>query len=250
MSIAKKSKMKLKTKTNTKIKSNTKIKIKRHKKTKNKLNNTKRKGGSFLNIIGNSVFKNNKKRNYSVKYPGSGLIKAFSSGSSNPQNKLISIIFNHHKPNEKAYDITNLTNNTLSSKFTTKEPYLRINNSDKYLIVIYREKNKKNIPEPIYLLHFLVGFINSLPTKIFHYIEPKIKPGRKQKFIVKIYKYPVTDKTKIFTTINNFNKKKAYQELSTYLNTVKLPVINTFVYYVQGEFGSSVNLFNMIKLTR
>ncbi len=235
----------------TKVKMNMKTKAKMNMKTKKqlrtKLNNTKIKGGNFLNTISNSVFKNTKKKDYHVHVPGSNFVKSLTSTISNTkQTNILNVIFERNSP--KPIDITNISSSTLVSSISTeKEPYISVNSMDKYLIAIYREKNKKNNPTPIFLLHFLVGYINRTPTKLFHYISPKLKPGKKQKFILNLYKYPINDKTKIFTKINNVNKKLAYQEFNTYINTVKIPVIKQIIYIINGELGSSINLFNMLK---
>jgi hypothetical protein len=217
----------------------------------NKINvkkNTKRnskKGGSFLNTLGSSIFQNTKKKSYAVTYPGSKFLKTLS--PTNPGNQqLLSVIFNHHTPQQ--IDIINTPHTTLiPSKSTIREPYILVNSMDKYLLVIYREIIKKDIPIPKRLLHFAVGYIYRTPTKLFPYVEPKIKPGKKQKFIIKLYKYQLTDKTKNFIKINNFNKKKAYQELSIYINAMNFQPPKTYVYVIKGDYNQDVNLFNLLK---
>ena len=205
------------------------------------------KGGNFLNNIGSSVFQNTKKKNYTVRLPGSDLFK--SSKTSQSYQPKLSIIFNYHVPNEEQYDITTISpHNPISSKYTSREPHIIITDNSKYLIVLYREiKNKKN-PTPKLLLHFLIGFINNVHTKLFSYIEPIIKIGKKQKFVVKMYKYPITDTSKDFIKIHNINKKKAFEELSSYLINNRLQLVNTFVYVVKGEPNQGgLNLFSLIK---
>ena len=217
----------------------------------NKINakrNTKRntkKGGSFLNKLGSSIFQNTKKKSYNVTFPGSKFLKTLSSTNLGNQ-KLLSVIFNHHTPQQ--IDIINTPPTTLiPSKFTIREPYILLNSMDKYLLVIYREIIKKDITIPQRALHFAVGYIYRTPTKLFSYIEPKIKPGKTQKFVINLYKYELTDKTKNFIRINNVNKKKAYQELSIYINSMKFQPPKIYVYVIKGDFNQGINLFNMLK---
>jgi hypothetical protein len=256
MKIDTNTKMKIDTNTKMKIDTNTKMKIdtKKYNKKYNKRNTKKynkrntKKGGSFLNTLGSSIFQNTKQKSYNVTFPGSKLFKKFKSltSTSSSNDKLLSVIFNHHTPQQ--IDIINTPPTTLiPSKLTIREPYILVNSMDKYLLVIYRESIKKNIPIPKKLLHFAVGYIFRTPTKIFQYVEPKIKPGKTQKFVINLYKYELTDKTKNFIKINNVNKKKAYEELSIYINSMRFQPPKMYVYVIKGDFNQGVNLFNMLK---
>ena len=142
MNTKKKTKMSKKSK---KSKMNTKKKSK-----KSNMNTTIKKGGNILNSITNSFIQAPKKKNYTVRVPGSGLMKSISSYTSSKQplqNKILKIIFNYHLPNQ--FDITEKPPNTIiSSKSVTKEPYILVNTAGKYLLVIYREVIKKNMPTP------------------------------------------------------------------------------------------------------
>ena len=81
-------------------------------------------------------------------------------------------------------------------------------------------------------------------NKIFPFIAPKTKPGKVQKFIIKLYKYPDSN-NKEFVKINNINKKKAYDEFNTYITNNKLLPINTFIFNVKGSSNQGVDLFNI-----
>ena len=215
-------------------------------KKKNLSSNTK-KGGNFLNTFSKSIISIDKRpKNYNVHIPGSKFLKSFSS-SSNPQSQLLNVIFNRRVPNQSEYDITNISpNNPISSKFTNKEPYIFLNSDEKYLFVIYREKKKKDVAIPELKLHFLAGYLYRTPTKIFPYVEPKIKPNKKQKFIVKLYKYPINDKLRVYTKIENVvNRKEAYQEFIKYVSANNLQEVKKFIYVVIGDSQSGFNLLNM-----
>ena len=83
------------------------------------------------------------------------------------------------------------------------------------------------------------------PIKIFPYVEPNIKIGKMQKYVIKLYKLPDSN-DKNFIKINNVNKQKAYNEFYTYINANRLLPVNTFRYLVRGDSDSSVNLLNML----
>ena len=254
--------MKTKTKTKTKTKKKgaregygflRKNKTKKYNKNKKR---TSSEGGGFLDSIGNSIIHVPKKKNYTVGTPGSGLIKTLSSLTNSgeksqlqKQQQLLSIIFNYRLSNQ--IDITKIKPSTvISSNSITREPYVLLNSMGKYLLVMYREVNKKNIAKPVLLLHFLIGLKNRSLVKLFPYNEPNVKSGKIQSFVIKLYKYVDTDNTDNFIKINNFNKKKAYEEFAIYItpNVInkKLSVINTFRFMVKGEIGSGVNLFNIL----
>jgi hypothetical protein len=207
-----------------------------------------KKGGSILDSIAKSIIHVPKKKNYTVRAPGMGLIRSLSSFTNSEkqnQEKILSIIFNYRLYNE--IDITNTTQSSIiSSNSITREPYILLDSMGKYLIVMYREINKKNLPVPKLLLHFLIGFINRIPIKIFPYNAPNIKSGKIQSFVIKLYKCPATDNTQNFIKINNINKKEAYKEFSTYISINKLLPINTFRFMVKGEIGASGNLFDIM----
>jgi len=223
-------------------------KSKIHKKSKI-YKKSKTNGGGIFNTITSSIVQFPKEKNYTVRAPGSGMFQMLnpanlkSSTNANSQ-KLIAIIFNYHLPNQ--FDITNIKANTiLSSNTLSKEPYVLINNMGKYVLVMYRIINKKNAETPKLLLHWVVGYMNRMPTKIFHYIAPKPKSNKINKFAIKLFKLPdINDK--IFFKINNINKKKAYEEFNNYIKSKNLLPINTYNFMVKYDSSEGINLFNMV----
>lgn len=223
-----------KKKKNTKnTKTNTKTNTKKFKKRKI----TRKKGGGFFNNIGKSIIQLPKTKNYNVSVPGTGMIKSLSSLSSSLSgessiNNTFNIIFGYPSPNQ--YDITKLTGTKLiPSNIFIKAPLIRFNLFGKYLLVLYREVNKSNIPTPTLLLHYLVGYYNKKPKEIFYFKDTKIKSGRLQNFVIKLYKYPPDDKAETFIKIENYKKKLAYNELNTYIINNKLIPDNVHTYKFQ-----------------
>jgi len=239
----------MKTKTNSKNKTKSRNKSKTNSRNKTKSRTRTKKGGGILDSIGSAIVQVPKKKDYSVHIPGSDLAKTLSSFTKTEKEQILKIIFNYRKSNQ--IDITTISPNKLiSSDSITNEPYVLLNSMGKYLIVMYREVIKKNIPTPKLLLHFLLGYINRSPTKIFSYIAPNPKFGKTQKFIIKLYKYPPTDTTSNFLKINNFKKQKAYEEFNTYINNNKLLPINTFSFLVKGEASAGINLLNILSQSK
>ena len=222
-----------------------KTKIKSRTNSRTKLNKNIKNGGGILDSIGSAIVQVPKTKDYSVHIPGSGFAKTLSSFTKTEQAKMLQIIFNYRQPNQ--IDITTISpTKIIPSESITREPYILVNSMGKYLLVIYREVIKNNIPVPKLLLHFLIGYINRSPVKIFHYIEPKPKLGKIQTFVIKLYKCPPNDNTSNFIKINNIDKQKAYAEFNTYISTNKLLPINTYRFMVKGGTSSGVNLFNML----
>jgi hypothetical protein len=226
----------------------TKIKNKSKKCKKSKTN-----GGGILSSIGSAIVKVPKEKNYTVRAPGSGMLQMLNPSKlelitksiTKPDSQdIIKIIYNYHLSNE--INIINKSPNTiLSSENLYKEPYVLINNMGKYLLVMYRIINKKNIPTPKLLLHWLVGYVNRMPFKIFNYIAPTTKAGRINNFVFKLYKLPNNNDNN-FIKINNINKKKAYIEFNNYVKLQNLLPINTYNIKVKGDSNQGINLFNML----
>ena len=205
-------------------------------------------GGGIFESIGKSLVQVPKKKNYTVHVPRSGLFKML-----NPENfvnkpnvkSLITITYN--KSLDTRFNIADVSPSVpISSNTINREPYVIINDIGKYLLVMYRIVKKKNSTIPKLLLHWLIGFMNYVPTKIFNYIAPNTKLGKLNKFIFKLYKLPdTTDKS--FIKINNINKKKAYDEFNTYITTNNLLPMNNYIYniLVKGDSDKGINLFNM-----
>jgi len=206
------------------------------------------KGCGFLNSLGNSLVQFPKRKNYNVHMPGQKYINLINPSKTEKffkaeSEKVIKIIFNYRLSNQ--IDITQSVPNTIiSSESITNEPYTLVNSMGKYLLVMYREVNKKNVSTPKLLLHWLVGYMNMSRVKLFSFIAPKIKSGRIQKFIIKLYKYPDSN-NKEFIKINNINKKKAYDEFNTHITNNKLLTINTFIFNVKGSSNQGIDLFNI-----
>lgn len=233
----------------SKFKSN---KIRSHKIRSHKFRNHKfrsnKLGGGIFETIGKSLVQVPKEKNYTVRVPRSGLFKML-----NPEKlvdkptvkSLITITYN--KSLDTRFNIADISPSIpISSNTINREPYVIINDIGKYLLVMYRIVKKKNSNTPKLLLHWLIGFINYVPTKIFNYIAPNTKLGKLNKFIFKLYKLPDTN-DKSFIKINNINKKKAYDEFSTYINANNLLPMNNYIYniLVKGDSGEGLNLFNM-----
>ena len=204
-------------------------------------------GGGIFETIGKSLVQVPKQRNYSS--PISGLFSKLNPSKLESSSKIdkpqpVVIKYNYRLPNE--IDITtNTPNIPINSNYITKEPYVTINSMGKYLLVMYRIINKK--PTPKLLLHWLIGFMNYAPTKIFHYIAPNTKIGKLNNFVMKIYKLPEdNNNNKTFIKINNFTKQKAYEEFNTYIKSTNLLPINTYNFIVKGSSEEGINLFNML----
>ena len=218
------------------------------KKNKSNLNKSNSvSGGGIFETIGKSLVQVPKQRNYSSSI--SGLFSKLNPSKLESSSKIdkpqpVVIKYNYRLPNE--IDITtNTPNIPINSNSITKEPYVTINSMGKYLLVMYRIINKK--PTPKLLLHWLIGFMNYAPTKIFHYIAPNTKIGKLNNFVMKIYKLPEdNNNNKTFIKINNFKKQKAYEEFNTYIKSINLLPINTYNFVVKGSSEEGINLFNML----
>ena len=213
---------------------------KKNSKISRKRKNTYKKGGGILNNIGKSIIQVPNTKSYNVQGPGSGIIKSFSSLSSSlsessSTDNNIKIIFGYPSPNQ--YDITKTSNpNIIPSSIFVKAPHIAFQLPGKYLFVLYREVNKKNSTTPTLLLHYLAGYNNSNKKDIFYFKDTKIKPGRIQNFFIKLYKYPLDDKTNDFVKIDNYKKKLAYNEFNTYIinNNLTPDNLHTYRFSVRG----------------
>jgi len=235
-----------KTKINNKSK-----KCKKHIKSKKCKNTQKINGGGILSSIGSAIVQVPKEKNYTVRAPGSGMLRMLNPSKLDlitkptlESQELIKIIYNYHLSNQIDI-INNDPNKILSSENLYKEPYVLINSMGKYLLVMYRIINKKNIPTPKLLLHWLVGYVNRIPFKIFNYIAPTTKAGKIHNFVFKLYKLPNNNDNN-FIKINNINKKKAYIEFYNYVKSQNLLPINTYNVKVKGDANQGINLFNML----
>jgi len=223
---------------------------KTHKKThkKNQTFKNKKYGGGIFESIGSAIVHVPKKKNYTIKIPGSNIMNMLNPKTStlfgnSSKQEFIKIIFNYHLDNQ--ININDISPNTiLSSNKIYKEPYVLINSMDKFLLVMYRIINKKNIPTPKFLLHWLIGYMNRMPTKIFNFIPPNPKVGKIHNFFIKLYKLPDIN-NKNFININNINKKKAYEEFISYIKSQNLLPIRSYSFMVKGSLGEGINLFNM-----
>ena len=202
------------------------------------------KGGNFLDALSKTIISIPKEKDYRVRYPGSGLINLLDPsklGSQKKTNntKLLQLIYNYRQPKQR--DISDISiNEVLDTNLVSSKPYININSMNKYLLVMYRQVKKKNSPLPKLLLYWLVGYVNRTGTTLFHYIQPNVKTGRTHRFVIKLYKYPVTDKTNTFIKINNVNKQKAYEEFQNYIKSQNLIAIKTIQFIVKntGNIGN------------
>ena len=205
------------------------------------------KGGNFLDALSKQIISIPKEKDYRVRYPGSGLINLLDpsklEGSlSNTKQKLLTIIYSYKQPNQ--YDISDIDNSEiLDNSVVSSKPYININSMNKYLLVMYRQVKKKNLPLPKLLLYWLVGYVNRTGTTLFHYIQPNVKTGRTHRFVIKLYKYPVTDKTNTFIQINNVNKQKAYIEFQDYIQSQGLISVVTLQFKVRNTGQNGLDLF-------
>ena len=230
---------------------NSKTRNKKHKNKKiNYITNKNKKGGAdfFGGLIQTG-------KNYNVKFPGSRYTKMLNpnlyvsiknkNSKNNNQSKQLRIIFNYRDANK--IDIANLPDNTvIDNTLTTTEPNVFINSYKyKFLVVMYRQvlnidKTYKN------LLYWLIGYYHYNLTKIFPYIEPDVRAGFTNKYIIRVYKCPETDTDTNFFRINNIDKEKAYEEFIDYINKNKPTVLTTINFRVKGNPNKGISLFNMV----
>ena len=98
---------------------------------------------------------------------------------------------------------------------------------------------------PKLLLYWLVGYVNRTASTLFHYIQPDVKTGRTHRFVIKLYKFPVTDKTNTFMKINNINKQKAYIEFQDYIKSQNLISVTTLQFKVRNTGQNGLDIFSL-----
>lgn len=245
----------------TKTHKTKRYKTKKHKtKTRKTYANIKLNGGA--DFFGGLIKTGHK--NYSV--PGEKYTKLLNPNlyiskkteqnkNTNKNDQKLKIIFNRSASNE--IDISQEPNNTLLySNVVTKEPYLFIKSSDKFLIVMYKEVQNQNF-EKIKVLYWLVGYNNYNIKKIFNYIEPNIPAGTISNFTIKIYKLPINymdlNLIKIDTIVNHnniYNQKKlikAYNDLfNKYLKPYNLLSTTNINFKVKGITKQFIDIFNIV----
>ena len=109
-----------------------------------------------------------------------------------------------------------------------------------YRQVLNLDKTYKN------LLYWLIGYYHRNLSKIFPYIEPDVRAGFSNKYIIKVYKCPDTDIDNNFFKINNVDKEKAYAEFNDYINKTKPTLLTTINFIVKGNPNKGISLFNMV----
>lgn len=207
------------------------------------------KGGNLLDTLSKSIISIPKEKDYRVRYPGSGLISLLDPSTlegslSNTKQKLLTIIYNYRQPNQ--YDISEIDNSEiLDNSIVSSKPYVIVNSMNKYLLVMYRQVIKKNMQYPKLLLYWLVGYVNRTSSTLFHYIQPDVKTGRTHSFVIKLYKFPVTDKTNTFIKINNINKQKAYIEFQDYIKSQNLISVTTLQFKVRNTGQNGFDIFSL-----
>ena len=230
-------------------KTNTKTKL-QHKKLYTKLYKQNGSGFDILGTVSGAIFTNTKKRNMTVRLPGS---KLFTTTKQNmkriitpqiqtKQPDIITIIYNYTSSKDIIINYNSI-NKLYQSSYVQTVPYIQMKSIHHFFLVILLAGIK---PKLIWAIDLNNG---SKSRSILDYMLPKFNVGVKFKLIIKLYKYPDT----INNTLNIIHKgetvrDKAYNELRNYI--LKNNIVNHIFYkeinVIQDKGSSIDNIFNRI----
>ena len=232
-----------------KTKSKTKPKL-HYKKRYTKLYKQNGSGFDILGTVSGALFTNTKKRNMTVKIPGSNLFtttkhtmkRLIQPQLQKTQPDIITIIYNYRTSKEMIINYKSI-NKLYQSSYVQTVPYIQMKSIHYFFLVIVLAGMK---PKLLWAIDLNNG---SKSRSILDYDLPKFHVGVKFKLMIKLYKYPDT----IINTLNIVNKDKtvrdkSYNELHNYIlkNNILKPIFYKEMTIIQDKGSSIDNIFNSI----
>jgi len=196
--------------------------------TKKLFNNKKHSGGGgILSSVGNFIYTPDAGKNYtdhsilstmSSKFKNLNISSKLKNGINYNTNSSIQIYYNYNTHNKNAKTIlVNVHNKPIGSSLVQQEPHIKINNINRYLIVLI-DINKVNKLKKI--LWCAVFAFSTKQKTILSYQAPSPSNNEKQhKYIIKAYTYP--DNIPQYTVIymGMPDRMSEYNNFIKYINT-------------------------------